>query len=153
MKIKSNIRRAYDRRDPGQDYLKYFRVVRQWAKTKHNISSADLDMMLFLFSERLFTRDCFTDFAMTMSWDTERFNRMLKDEWIIIWRKRTGMESNLYELSFKGKRLVRSVYKKLNGEERLSDNYQNNPMFAKNASYTDKRYRRIVKKMNDAIKR
>jgi hypothetical protein len=51
-------------------------------------------MMLFLFSERLFTRDCFTDFAMTMSWDTERFNRMLKDEWIIIWRKRTGMESN-----------------------------------------------------------
>jgi DNA-binding PadR family transcriptional regulator len=110
-------------------------------------------MMLFLFSERLFTRDCFTDFAMTMSWDTERFNRMLKDEWIIIWRKRTGMESNLYELSFKGKRLVRSVYKKLNGEERLSDNYQNNPMFAKNASYTDKRYRRIVKKMNDAIKR
>jgi hypothetical protein len=153
MKIKSNIRRAYDRRDPGQDYLKYFRVVRQWAKTKHNISSADLDMMLFLFSERLFTRDCFTDFAMTMSWDTERFNRMLKDEWIIIWRKRTGMESNLYELSFKGKRLVRSVYKKLNGEERLSDNYQNNPMFAKNASYTDKRYRRIVKKMNEAIKR
>ena len=153
MKIKSNIRRAYDRRDPGQDYLKYFRVVRQWAKTKHNISSADLDMMLFLFSERLFTRDCFTDFAMTMSWDTERFNRMLKDEWIIIWRKRTGMESNLYELSFKGKRLVRSVYKKLNGEERLSDNYQNNPMFAKNASYTDKRYRRIVKKMNAAIKR
>lgn len=152
MKIKSNIRRAYDRRDPGQDYLKYFRVVRQWAKTKHNISSADLDMMLFLFSERLFTRDCFTDFAMTMSWDTERFNRMLKDEWIIIWRKRTGMESNLYELSFKGKRLVRSVYKKLNGEERLSDNYQNNPMFAKNASYTDKRYRRIVKKMNAAIK-
>lgn len=152
MKIKSNIRRAYDRRDPGQDYLKYFRVVRQWAKTKHKISSADLDMMLFLFSERLFTRDCFTDFAMTMSWDTERFNRMLKDEWIIIWRKRTGMESNLYELSFKGKRLVRSVYKKLNGEERLSDNYQNNPMFAKNASYTDKRYRRIVKKMNAAIK-
>lgn len=153
MKIKSVIRKTYDRREPGEDYLKYWRVVRQWAKTKHNISSADLDMMLFLFSEKLFTRDCFDDFSMTMSWDRERFNRMLREGWVSIWRKRTATQSTLYELSFKGKRLVRSVYKKLNGEERISDNYQNNPMFAKNASYTNKRYRRIIKKMNDPTRR
>lgn len=153
MKIKSVIRKTYDRRHPGEDYLKYWRVVRQWAKTKHEISSADLDMMLFLYSEKLFTRDCFYDFSMTMSWDRERFNRMLKDGWVSVWRKRTATQATLYELSFKGKRLVRSVYKKLNGEERLSDNYQNNPMFAKNASYTNKRYRRIIKKMNDPTRR
>lgn len=153
MKFKTIIRKAYDRREPSNDYLKYWRVVRQWAKTKHNISSADLDMMLFLYSEKLFNRKSFDEFSMTMSWDVNRFNRMINDGWIIIWRKRVHQEATLYEISFKGKSLCRAVYRKLNGEERISDNYQNNPMFAKNASYTDKRYRRIVKKMNDAIKR
>jgi hypothetical protein len=149
MKIKSNIRKAYDRREPSNDYLKYWRVVRQWAKTKHNISAADLDMILFLYSEKLFNRQDFDEFSMTMHWDTARFNRMLTDGWVIIWRKRVGQEATLYEISFKGKSLCRSVYRKLNGEERISDNYQNNPMYAKNASYTNKRYRRIIEKMNN----
>lgn len=149
MKIKTNLRKTYDRKIPSEDYLKYWRVVRQWAKTKHNISAADLDMMLFLYSERLFTRDCFNDFSMTMSWDANRFNRMLTDGWVIIWRNRGYHEANLYELSFKGKRLVTSVYKKLNGRESISENRQHNPIFANDASYTDKRYRRIIKKMNN----
>jgi hypothetical protein len=153
MKINTIKRKNYDRKEVVEDYLKYWRVVRQWAKTKHNISAADLDMMIFLYSERLFTRDCFNDFAMTMSWDANRFNRMLKDEWVIIWRKRTGTEANLYELSFKGKRLVTSIYNKLNGREKLSESRQHNPIFATDASYTDKRYRRIIKKMNDSTKR
>lgn len=152
MKINTIKRKNYDRKEVVEDYLKYFRVVRQWAKSKHGISTGDLDMMLFLYSERLFTRDCFNEFAMTMSWDANRFNRMLKDGWVIIWRKRSGNESNLYELSFKGKRLVTSVYNKLNGREPLSENSQKNPMFAANASYTDKRYRRIIKKMNNSTR-
>ncbi len=153
MKFKNVTRKNYDRKEVVEDYLKYWRVVRQWAKTKHNISSADLDMMIFLYSERLFTRKSFLDFAMTMSWDSNRFNRMLADGWISIWRKRNGQEATLYELSFKGKKLVTSVYNKLNGREKISENYQNNPMYAKNASYTNKRYRRIVEKMNDPKRR
>lgn len=48
MKFKNVTRKNYDRKEVVEDYLKYWRVVRQWAKTKHNISSADLDMMIFL---------------------------------------------------------------------------------------------------------
>ena len=44
------------------DYLKYWRVIRQYIKVKHGLCQADLDMILFLYSEKYFDRDKFEDF-------------------------------------------------------------------------------------------
>jgi hypothetical protein len=41
-----------------------------------------------------------------------------------------------------------SVYKKLNGEEPISEAQQNNPLFNTNVSYTDNMYKRVIKTMN-----
>ena len=44
------------------DYLKYWRVVRQFIKVKHNLTQADLDILLFLKSEQYFSKDKFKEF-------------------------------------------------------------------------------------------
>ena len=44
---------------PDHDYLKYWRVVKYFAKRKYQVSSADLDMLLFLYSEKYFNKTTF----------------------------------------------------------------------------------------------
>lgn len=111
---------------------------------------ADLEMLLFLYSERLFKRSDFNDYEELFSWDTSRFNDLLRDGWISVWRKAKGSEPALYEVSYKGKRLIVSIYKKLSGEETISESPQRNPIFKKSSPYTDKVYKRAIKRMNKA---
>ena len=139
MKIKSN------------DYLKYWRVIRYYYKIKYKLNQADLDMLLFLYSESYFTKDTFVEFDELLTWDENRFDKLLRDGWIVVFRKRMGKRKALYELSFKGTRLITEIYKKLNGQEiPVSQSY--NPMFLKNVSYADKVYRNMIITMNKAIK-
>ena len=152
MKINTHIRKVYDRRQPKSDYLKYWKVVKQWARAKYNLGTADIEMMLFLYSEGLFTKFQFEEFNEIMSWDKNRFHKMLKDKWIIKWRERQGRESTLYELGFSGKRACASIYKKLNKEETIAEDRKNNPMFKRSTEYSNKVYRKMIKKMNDEVK-
>ena len=86
-----------------------------------------------------------------LSWDINRFSRLLRDGWISVFRKRQGNKKTLYELSYKGKRMISSLYKKLNGEE-IPMSESANPMFAKNVSYSDKVYRNMIIRMNKYIR-
>ena len=54
-------------------------------------------MLLFLYSEEMFNKTQFKKFEELMSWDVQRFNRLLKDDWIHVWRKREGKQTTLYE--------------------------------------------------------
>ena len=133
------------------DYLKYWRVIRYFIKAQYGITTADLDMILFLNSEIYFGKDKFQEFNNLLSWDEGRFKRLLRDGWIEVFRKREGVHKTLYSLSYKTKRVVDSIYKKLNGEE-IPTSQTSNPMFAKNVSYSDKIYRNMIIEMNKFIK-
>lgn len=133
------------------DYLKYWRVIRYFYKVKYGLSQSDLEILLFLYSEKYFSRDKFKQFDSLLPWDTKRFNRLLNDGWVEVFRRRMGHRRALYELSYKGIRLVDSIYKKLNGEE-IASSVTNNPMFYKNVRYTDKVYRNMIVEMNKFIR-
>tara|TARA_R100000541_G_scaffold22661_1_gene32574 strand:- start:554 stop:985 length:432 start_codon:yes stop_codon:yes gene_type:complete len=132
------------------DYLKYWRVIRYYVKAKYNISTGELDMLLFLYSEDYFSKDKFNEFDELLSWNVNRFDKLLRDGWIEVFRKRAGKTKGLYELSYKSKRMINSIYKKLNGEEIPSS--EHNPIFHRNVKYTDKVYRNFIKDMNKTIK-
>ena len=133
------------------DYLKYWRVVRQFIKAKHGLSQSDLDILLFLKSEEYFSKDKFKEFDDLISWERNRFERLRQEGWIEVFRKRMGKRKALYSMSQKGKRVTTSIYKYLNGKEIPTSN-DGNPMFLRNVSYTDKVYRNFIIKMNAFIK-
>lgn len=135
---------------PKNDYLKYWRVIRYFVKAKYGISTADLEMLLFLYSEKYFSKAKFDEFNELISWDVKRFENLLKNDWIVVFRKRTKSRS-LYEISYKGRRMIGSIYKKLNGEE-IPESLTSNPIFYKNVSYMDKVYRNMIRKMNAFIR-
>lgn len=142
------LRQSYDRRMPRDNWLKYFRVVRYYISKRYGLSLPNLEMLLFLYSEGLFSRSDFSEFEQIMSWDKKRFEKLRQDGWIIMWRKAKGSEPALYEVSRRGKQVIGSMYKKLSGEESISENKYLNPIFAADANYMDKVYRRAIKRLN-----
>lgn len=148
-KYKTRRRKNYDRTEPPRDYMKYWRVVKYWTRNKYDITLGELDMMLFLYSEGIFNKDQFDEFNRLVGWNKNRFKSLLSRDWIVKWRNHTHNEKALYELSFKGKRMVSNVYDKLNGKE-FSENA---PMFKANAGYNDRAYREYIMKINASIQR
>ena len=128
------------------DYLKYWRVIRYFIKSKYGLNTADLDMLLFLYSEDIFSKEKFDEFDNLLSWNEDRFNRLLRDGWIEVFRKEPKKFKTLYDLSYKSQRVISSIYKKLSGEEIPAD--KNNRMFAKNVKYSDEVYRNMILEMN-----
>jgi hypothetical protein len=135
---------------PSTDYLKYWRVIRYYIRAKYKISTADLDVLLFLYSEVYFSKDKFNEFDELLSWDVHRFDRLLRDGWITVFRKK-AREKAMYEISYKSRRVIGNMYKFLAGEP-ISENISVNPLFLKGASYQDKVYRNAIKEMNAFIK-
>lgn len=132
---------------PPNDYLKFWRVIRYYMKAKHGLSQADLDIILFLYSEGYFGRETFDEFAELVSWEVGRFIRLQRAGWITYFRKRRGKSRALYQLSDKANRVVLDIYRKLNGEE-IPTSLSANPMFLRNVSYNDKVYRNMILEMN-----
>lgn len=140
-----------DKFTPSHDYMKYWRVIRYWVKAKYKIGTPDIDMLLFLYSEDIFNKTKFNEFDELMSWNVNRFDQLLKNGWIHVWRKKRGKETTLYELTYKAKRLVNLIYRKLNGEE-IGEDHRTNPLFRNDASFMDKVYRQSIIKLNEEIK-
>jgi len=134
----------------ANDFLKYWRVIRYFIKAKYGLSTADLEMLLFLYSEELFTKKKFSEFNSLLSWDKNRFERLVKEGWVDVFRKRKVSTRSIFELSFKSQRMITSIYKKLNGEEIPTSEF--NPLFKKNIKYTDRVYKQMILRMNSFIK-
>jgi hypothetical protein len=133
------------------DYLKYWRVIRQFVKIKYGLTQSDLDMLFFLYSEKYFDRDKFGEFDSLLGWDKQRFEKLRQAGWIEVFRKRMGARKAIYQLSSKANTMIRLVYNKLSGEE-IPVSQSQNRMFLKNVSYTDKVYRNMITEMNKLIK-
>ena len=146
-KLDKNVERTTRARE--YNYLKYWRIVSYWARKKYNITSPELDMLLYLYDMPYFKREDFNYYGKTMSWDKKRFIAMKRKELVKLWR--TGGDgksrANLYELTPLAKRICLNVYRKLSGQEVISEEGRSNPLLKKE-TFTDKMYSDIIKKMN-----
>tara|TARA_B110000483_G_scaffold83309_1_gene103406 strand:- start:538 stop:1032 length:495 start_codon:yes stop_codon:yes gene_type:complete len=151
LKTKRKKKQTYQINDRKHDFLKDWKVVRYYIQKKYDISLGELEILLHLYSCGPFTRSYFFQYAFLSNWDKSKLRRMMDQEYIYIYRKKSGSETRLYDLTHKAKYICNLTYKKLSNEEPISENPRSNPMFSKDASYTDRIYRRIIEKMNRKI--
>jgi hypothetical protein len=118
--------------------LKYYRLVRAWARKQYGIKEADLELLIYLDCKGLFKRDDFINGAYTYTWDKHRWERLRKDGWIDVWRERNRTDSKyaIYKTSFKTKLMINRIYKILLGQEDIP--IKESSVFYKNKSYSDK---------------
>jgi hypothetical protein len=125
--------------------LKHWRTVRLALVKQNNLtSSSDLELIVYLESLKRFTLKDFKSGVYTYSWDKKRWQRLIRDGWIKVWRarNRTTQKYNVYKVTFKASQMVSRMYRLLLGEEDL-------PTSEKSKYYKNKRYSSRV--MNKAI--
>ena len=131
------------------DYMKYWRAIYHYTKVKHDITSADLDMLLFLYSESYFTTKTFLEFNKILAISRTRLKKMVDAGWIDIFRKGKTRLGARYQLSRKAVILVTTLYRQMNGGPVQESNEK---LFQKkNKSYMDKRYAEQLRRRNVII--
>jgi len=132
------------------DYLKYWRSIYHYTKVKHNLTSGDIDMMLFLYSESYFTVKKFDEFNRVLQLNRNRLNQMVDAGWIDMFRKGKARYAARYQLSRKAAAIVATIYRQLNGGMTQESN---SPLFAKKKqSYMDKRHVEQLAIRNETIR-
>ena len=119
--------------------LKHYRIIRKWACKTCNIKEADLELLIYLESIDLFTKDDFKKGTYSYSWDNRRWNRLLKQGWIKVWRERnrTTQKYHIYKVSQKCKQLISRMYRIMLGDEEIPTSEKSNLIMRGN-SYMDK---------------
>lgn len=134
------------------DYLKYWRVVREWFRFKHGLTVAEFDLLLFLYSEEYFTSTDFCRYEDIYTWDDQRFHKMKRDGWITQYRKATPGVPAVYNVSTKTKKMVGMVYKTLMMEAEIPEHRRRNKMFNKKVPFSHKMMREAIMRMNKEVR-
>ncbi len=119
--------------------LKHYRIIRKWASKNNGLTDADLELLIYLDCMKLFSRHDFEQGSYSYSWDNRRWNRLIQNDWVKVWRyrNRTTRKYNIYKVSFKGKQLIQRIYRIMLGEDDIPTSERRNKLI-KGDSYTDK---------------
>ena len=119
--------------------LKHYRVIRKWACRNNGLNDADLELLIYFDCMDYFTKHDFQIGTYAYSWDNRRWNRLLKEGWIVVWRtrNRTTQKYNIYKVSFKCKQLISKMYRIMLGEEDIPSSEKRNSIM-RGKTYTDK---------------
>jgi hypothetical protein len=136
---------------PSSDYLKYYRVIKYYIGVRYNISEHDIDLLLFLYSEKYFTKKEVVLFQKIMPWESQRFSRLITEGWIDAFRPGSQGRTAIYQISMKGTIMLRTMYQYIEGRE-VPEDYKINPLFRQRITFTDSVYREMIMVMNRGLK-
>lgn len=137
---------------PYADYLKYWRVIKVFIRHKYKLSSSDVDILLFIYSEGYFRYSDFWKFEVGMTWEKDRLKRLIAEGWVSMWRPSKNGQAALYEASYKAKTMMTDIYEKIELKSPVSEKPASNHMFRSDASYVEKASRPVIRKMNRSRK-
>jgi hypothetical protein len=129
--------------------LKHYRIIRRWASRNNDLNDADLELLIYLDCIDLFTIKDFKMGSYSYSWDNRRWNRLIQNKWIEVWRhrNRTTQKYNIYKVSFKAKTLIQRIYRIMLGEEDIPSSKRRNKIM-KGETYMDRVLQTSIKNVN-----
>lgn len=129
--------------------LKNYRIIRKWACKSYELSDADLELLIYFDCMGFFTKQDFKIGTYSYSWDNKRWNSLLKNGWIVVWRVRnhTTQKYNIYKVSFQCKQLISRMYRIMLGDEEIPTSTKRNPIM-KGKTYTDIVLKKAIENVN-----
>ena len=119
--------------------LKHYRIIRKWASRNNDLTDAEIELLIYLDCINLFTIKDFKMGTYAFSWSNRRWNKLIQNDWIVVWRRRnrTTQKYNMYKVSFKGKQLIQRIYRIMLGEEDIPTSERRNSIM-QGKTYMDK---------------
>ena len=132
--------------------MKHYRIIRKWACKNNELKDADLELLIYLDCIGFFNKKDFIAGVYSYSWDNRRWSRLIKDNWIVVWRKRnrTNQTYNIYKVSVKGKQLISRMYRIMLQEEEIPTSTRRNKIM-KRKTYMDKVLTTSINDINKEI--
>ena len=129
--------------------LQHYRIIRKWACKNNGLNDADLELLIYLDCIDLFSKKDFELGSYSYSWDNRRWNKFIQNDWIVVWRhrNRTTQKFNIYKVSFKGKQLIKRIYRVMLGEEDIPISTKRNKIM-RGETYIDKVLQTSIKNVN-----
>lgn len=129
--------------------LQHYRIIRKWACKNNGLNDADLELLIYLDCIDLFSKKDFEMGSYSYSWDNRRWNKLIQNDWIVVWRhrNRTTQKFNIYKISFKGKQLIKRIYRIMLGDEDIPTSTKRNKIM-KGETYIDKVLQTSIKNVN-----
>jgi len=128
--------------------MKHYRIIRKWACRNNDLNDADLELLIYLDCMDMFKKRDFEDGVYSYSWDNRRWNRLLKEGWIVVWRhrNRTTQKYHIYKTSIKCKQLIKRIYRMMLGVEDIPTSDSNS--IIRGNTYTDKVLTKAIYNVN-----
>ena len=128
--------------------LKHYRIIRKWASRNNDLTDAEIELLIYLDCIDLFTIKDFKMGTYAFSWNNRRWNKLIQENWIEVWRhrNRTTQKFNIYKISFKGKQLIQRIYRIMLGHEDINISSRNKIITG--ASYMDKVMTKAIYNLN-----
>tara|TARA_A100001391_G_C4999752_1_gene260449 strand:+ start:486 stop:929 length:444 start_codon:yes stop_codon:yes gene_type:complete len=119
--------------------LKHYRIIRKWACKNNNLTDSELELLIYLDCMDMFSKHDFEIGTYSYSWNNRRWNKLLQEGWIVVWRhnNRKTQKYNIYKVSFKCKQLIQRVYRIMLGEEDIPTSERRNKIM-KGKTYMDR---------------
>ena len=119
--------------------LKHYRIIRKWVCRNNDLTDAEIELLIYLDCIDMFTIDDFKMGSYSFSWNNRRWNKLIQNDWIVVWRKRnrTTQKYNIYKVSFKGKQLISRIYRIMLGEDDIPTSERRNTIM-KGGTYMNK---------------
>jgi hypothetical protein len=124
------------------NYLKYSRIARIYVCTKHKIDIQVLEILMFVYSERPFSKKMLLEFEHSI-FGKSRFNSLMYHGMITVFRMHLNKEKTLYTITHKGKQIMDEYYSILEGRNMRTILYHIQK--AKKDDYNLKKLERAVK--------
>ena len=129
--------------------IKHYRIIRKWACKTNQLNDAELELLIYFDCMGLFTKQDFKIGTYSYSWDNRRWNKLVKEGWVVVFRNRnrTTQKYNIYKVSFKCRQLIARMYRIMLGEEDIPTSTRRNNLM-KRETYTAKVLSKAFDKVN-----
>ena len=132
----------------GYNFLENYGIVRKYMQWKYKITLEEMEIIYYLYPRTYFTRKDYLQFP--RSWGNERFNKMIEKGLF----KNVFPENKryiVYTLTHQIKIMVEQTHLLLAGDMKIPTDYRANPCFKRFATYSQKRFRPIMRAMREQV--
>jgi hypothetical protein len=134
------------------DFMKFYGIVKRWASVQYSLTIDEIEMLMYFYSEPLFTKKEFDIYNTAMLHKNKQIQRFIDIGMIEGLPGNTTIKvagNRLYRLTMKANRRVSSIYKKLTLQEEISEYSSSNKFFRLyETSYKDKRISKLMIEYN-----
>lgn len=135
---------------PKNNYMKYWKAVRYYAKMKYGITQVDLDLLFFAYDEKYILDKNVKAYKRMITLDSRILRRMCDKGFLMLFKKGKSYKSgNIYEMTYKGRRVIAEIYNLLEGS--ITDAHIPKAI-ASGEKFVDRKYIQFVEQLQEDMK-